>query len=215
MVVALAAGCTQPAPAPTPTPTGNGVAALPPDQILATAKEALKATTFHLKGTPAPNVTADVHHKGEDAKGTFNIFGQSLEVTYVSNSLYLKASDDVWKQTIPADKQALILPLISSKWAKVNPANPAYANVVPSLDTLLKPTGTLTKGDATTVNATPAITLVDSDGGKVYVATQGAPVVLRIEYSTTVAIDFSEFGSAITVEAPAAGDVVDLTPYTS
>jgi len=212
MVVAFAAGCSKPAPAP--ASTGNGVAALPADQILVKAKEALKATTFHLKGMPAPNVTADMPHKGEDCKGTFNIFGQSLEVTYVGKDLYLKASDDFWKQNFPADKQALVLPLVSGKWGKVDPANPAYANYVPSLDNLFTPIGTPTKGDATTINGTSAITLLDSSGGKLYVATQGAPVVLRISNSNQD-IAFTEFGSAITVEAPAAADVVDLTPYMS
>jgi hypothetical protein len=214
MVVAFAAACTQPAPAPSSTPTPTGLAALPVDQILAQAKDALKATTFHVKGSPAANVTADMSQKGEDGKGTFTIFGQSLDVIYVSKDLYLKASDDFWKQNIPADKQPLVLPLISGKWAKVNANNPAFGNFAPTLDSLFKLIGTPTKGDLTTINGTPAITLADTSGGKLYVATQGPPVVLRIESSGSH-LDFTEFGSAITVEAPAAADVVDLTPYTS
>jgi len=219
VVVAFVAGCTksEPAPSSAPTPTGNGVAALPADQILAKAKEALKASTYHVKGPPGQKVTADVYAKGEDSDGTFTVFGQSLQVIYVSKDLFVKAGDDFWKQKIPADKQDVVLPLISGKWVKVNPASPAYANVVPSLDNLFTPTGapigTLTKGDATTINGTAAITLVQSDGGKVYVATQGAPVVLRIS-NTNQDIDLTDFGSAVTVAAPAANNVVDLTPYT-
>jgi hypothetical protein len=210
MVVAFAAGCTKTAPTPSPT----GIAALPVDQILAQAKEALKATTFHLKGSPAPNISIDMHHKGEDAKGTFDVAGQLIEVTYVSKDLYLKASDDFWKQNIPADKQAQVLPLVSGKWGKVNAANPAYANDIPSLDGLFQLIGTPTKGDATNFYGTPALTIVGSNGGQLYVATQGAPVILRISGRGTD-INLTEFGSAITVEAPSAGDVVDLTPYTS
>jgi hypothetical protein len=214
MVVAFVVGCTQPTPTPTPTSTDDSIAALPADQILAKAKEALKATTYHVKGSPAPYVTADMYANGDDTKGTFIGFSHSVQVIYVSKDLYLKANDDFWQQNIPADKQPLVLPLIRGKWAKVNAADPAYANYVPSLDSLFQLIGTPTKGDATTINGTPAITLLDSSGAKFYVATQGAPVVLRIESPGSL-IDITEFGSAITVEAPAASDVVDLTPFTS
>jgi hypothetical protein len=154
-----------------------------------------------------------MYAKGDDTKGTFTRFGQPLDVVYISKDLYLKADQDFWKQNIPADKQAVVLPLISGKWGKVNPANPAYVNFVPSLDGLFSLIGTPSKGEPTTVNGTAAITVVDSDGGKAYIATEGAPVLLRI-LGAASSIDITEFGSAITVEAPTAGDVVDLTPYT-
>jgi hypothetical protein len=73
----------------------------------------------------------------------------------------------------------------------------------------VKPVAPLTKGDVTTVGATPAITVTDANGTVYTVATVGQPYLLKVT-SGNKSITFSEFGQASPIQAPAAADTYQI-----
>ena len=92
-------------------------------------------------------------------------------------------------------------------------SNPQFGSLASSLDTaeILKPEGTVTKGEAKVVNGVPTIALVDGTAGTFYIATQGEPYPIRFEGKAGEGgIDFSEFNASGAVTAPAASEVFDL-----
>ncbi|MGW0952214.1 hypothetical protein [Streptomyces sp. NPDC002545] len=72
------------------------------------------------------------------------------------------------------------------------------------------------KGEATTVDGTPAFTLTEAEGKDrytLYVATEGKPYLLRIENTTAKQpedISFTDYGKPVPAVPPADKDVLDL-----
>jgi hypothetical protein len=220
---ALLAGCaTATPPATTPTSTGpadNGVSALAPADILTKAQAALAAAkSFHMVGTTTDNgqkVAVDLKYSGKDAAGTVDVGAVKIEIISVGTDVYLKAPDDFWSSQIPAAQASTLLALIKGKYVKVDSKNASVASLVDPLrpENLLKPDGTVTKGDTKTIDGAPAIALVDSsDNSKLYIATTGDPVPLSIESGTSdgASVQFKEYNLPVMITAPATGDVFDL-----
>lgn len=213
--VALLAGCTStptPEPTPTPTPTTNGVEALEADAILEAAADALAAAeSVHVEGTISDSGTSfglDLVYAGEDLQGTVDVFGVAAEVIKVGADVYVKADTTLFAEFLPEDQQSL-LPLIEGKWAKVDSTLAVlFIPGVPlTLEEFVKATEPLEKGDVTTVNGTPAITVTDADGAVFQVAIVGEPYLLGIELEGE-GFTFSEYNEEVTIEAPA--DAVDV-----
>jgi hypothetical protein len=221
--VALAAvlltGCVTKAGQTTPTEApDNGVSALSADEILAKAKTALgAATSFHLKGDiTEDNVksSVDLTYKGKDGKGSFSTGGTTFDVVKIGNDIYMKAPDDFWKQMIPAGQaQDAALLLLHGKWVKVDATNAQFSGFTTLFDTneMIKPSGTLSKGDTGTTNGVPTIALAESDGSKLYIATRGEPLPVRIEGKPgDGGLDFSDYGAPVEITAPSSDQVFDL-----
>ncbi len=220
LAAALVAGCsTKSGGEGTTTPpaaTDNGVANLTADEILARATTALaSATSFKAKGditSDGTKVSLDVQFSGKDFKGNMSGEGLQFEIIKVGNDVYLKAPDAVWQTLLPPGQEAA-LALLKGKYVKVDASNPQFASLAGSLDTseILKPEGSLTKGEAKVVNGVPTIGLADGTAGTFYIATQGEPYPIRFEGKAGEGgIDFSDFNASAAVTAPAAGEVFDL-----
>jgi hypothetical protein len=212
MAGALLAGCTSVSPTTSPTPTTNGVEALEADQILDKATEALKAAqSFRFKGPASSGAFSydlDIVFKGDDAKGSIQVLGISLEAVKVGGAVYLKAPETLWTTLLPADQQAVIAQF-TGKYVKVPTV--LVAAFIPTVDDLLEPSGTLTKGDIVTVDGKQAITLKDSDGSELHVSLEGQPYPIDIVAIDGRKVTFTEIDADVTIEAPAAADVFDLT----
>lgn len=217
---AFLAGCTgAPNTTPTPTPTSNGVEALAAADIVTKSTDALnKASSYRLKGSVTDNgaaVQIDMLVVGADRKMNVTAVGLTMEVLKISGATYVK-SDDFWAQVasaaIPDQAQRTqALTLIKGKYVKLTAElETQLADFVPDAETILKPSsGAYTKGEATTIDGKPAITLTDADGNKLYVATTGEPYALRLETKTGDKIDVLEIGNKATITAPSASDVID------
>lgn len=234
---ALVAGCanqgSDPAATPTPTQTptlvDNGVAALSEDEILDKAKEALKnAGAFQLKGTledQGEKITVDVKVKGQNAAAVIDLDStRKAEFVKVGTDSYVRADyvlEDVLKDNPP------LLALTRGKYVKIPqdfqiPAGPGMAlALVPQTfmkltdpEELLKPQGSLTKGQTKTINGIPAIGLVDSDKSILYVATAGEPLPLQIENPDGSVANFT-YETNVDVTAPPASAVVDASAFAS
>jgi len=230
LAAALLAGCTTSTPQTTPTtaPADNGVSALPAAEILNRATTALiNAKSFHVKGeviSGGETVKADVQLSGNNGKGTLVSAGQTIEIIRDGEDGYLK---------VPADFLALLIPpgtpnapsadqlaaLLKDKYIKIPVRNAIFAALASAIDPneLLKATGTLSVGEAKTVNGVPTIAIVDGDakdGGTIYVATTGEPYPIRLEAKAGGAgLDFSDFGATVDIKAPTADQVFDATAF--
>ena len=121
----------------------------------------------------------------------------------------MKADETFWKMFLPAEVQAMALPLIAGKYVKV----PSAQSIIPSVEDLLKPEGTVTKGEVTTVGTKPAITLETTDG-KMHVSLVGQPYPIDI-VSDEGTIEFKDVDADVTITAPPAAEVFDLSAFTS
>jgi hypothetical protein len=209
---ALLAGCqaANPATNPTPTPTSNGLESKTADEILAASTKALKdAKSFRAKGkgeSDGQAIEVDLLFAGSDVKGTISLGGAAVDVVQAGGSAYLKADEAFWKMFLPAEVQALALPLVSGKYVKV----PATQSIIPSVDVLLKPEGTVTKGEQTTVDGKKVITVETADG-KLHVSLEGEPYPVDL-VSADGTIKFSDIDADATVTAPAASSPEPFEP---
>jgi hypothetical protein len=222
VVAALVAGCSTKnggtTPAPTTAPPDNGVAALSAEEILAKAVTAVaNAPSVHLKGdftSEGEKTTVDIKLKQKDGVGTISFSGSTLEITKVGTEVFLKADANFWK-TFAGDKGEMVATLLQGKWLKANLSDENFGALASFLDVnnMLKATGTLSKGQTKVVNGLNAIGVVDSgtDGGTLWVATQGEPYPLRLESNAGEgALDFLEYGAAVEVTAPPADQTIDV-----
>jgi hypothetical protein len=211
----LVAGCTQGA---APAPAGNGTADLSAEEILAKAQAALaEAGSFQAKGDmtfEGDDITIDMVVNGDDSKSTIVASGQTIEAVSVGDQVYLKLPEMFL--TIIAASNPAAATLAKDKFLKLPADDPRFESFSGFLnlkDELIgaetAPTGA-TKGEAKTINGTPAIG-VKVPEGTLYVATEGKPYPLRLESADgSGGVDFSNFGSAAAVEAPPADQVLDI-----
>lgn len=215
---ALLAGCgTESGNTTSPsTPADNGLEARSADEILAQAKTALTAAkSFHVKGDMSDQgLTAKVDFKvsGSDVAGTVEMQGANIELIKVGNDLYAKAPDTFWATLDPSGKLAVL----KGKYAKADMTFSAFATMARAFtpDELLKPEGTVSKGEIKTINGTPAIGVIDSkDNSVAYIATKGQPLPVAFDSNDGRSeVLLVEPGLPVEIKAPSAAQVVDLKP---
>ncbi len=205
--------------------TGNGIAALDPQAIVTkTVKATSSAPTVHLAGT-----LAGVPVSG----GTFTLdmvftqFGAVGDLTSGSaTSRLLRVEDEVWTAE-PSSFWKEIGAIDSGKaygglYVRIPTADPRYAGFTDDtrigylLDRLLLTSATWVKGPVSMVNGANALELdgTGRDGHKasIWVATDGAPYILRIAPtagSYQGRIDFTNYEDRVAIQAPLPGQVLD------
>ncbi|BEL08108.1 lipoprotein [Actinoplanes sichuanensis] len=197
----------------------NGVAALTADEILAKAKEALtKVGSFHMAGsatTDGETMSLDFKVSGKDFAGKMSMGKDAdVEILSVGGKQYMKPSEGFWAMLAGPEQAKTMVTATGGKWVLV-PAKDSVSGLFAAADVneLLKPTGALSKGEATKVGEQAVITLKDAGDAEsqLFVATTGEPYPVRIGPSATgEGITFSEFGAKFDgIAAPAADQVVD------
>jgi hypothetical protein len=226
MSAALLAGCgsgdgdaAAPAAATSAAPATNGVADLPADAIAAKAAAALKAAkSFHVKGAMTDNgdvTTLDMKISGDDVIGSLEFGGAKLEMLSVAGQRYIRPNEAFWKMIDSSGATAKLMKnAVGTKWIKPSATDVSFNNFfsITNVDDMLKPTGTLSKGEAKTVEGVPAIGLVDSGDAKstLYVATTGEPYPVKLDRPAPEGLTFSEVGATFAeIKAPAATEVID------
>ena len=101
-----------------------------------------------------------------------------------------------------------IAPLVADRYV-IMPEDPFDLTI----DALLSPEGTVTKGEVTTVAGQPALSLTSSLGGTLYVALVGEPYPLKLVNEEKGEMAFTEFDAEVTIEAPPADQVLDLNDF--
>src|SRR5690606_26895326 len=93
-------------------------------EILEAAEKALtEAESVRVSGTVgegAESVKLDLTYAGANVVGTVEMFGVAADVRKLGNDVYVKAADTSLYEQFLTDEQKALLPLIESKWVKVN-----------------------------------------------------------------------------------------------
>jgi hypothetical protein len=233
--VLLAAGCGEDTTAGSGSPastssasasassSGSGVAALSADEILKRATAALKAAgSVRIKGegrSGTERFAIDLRYSDANSTGTLGVNGQTIELRKIGQTVYLKGSREFWKGT-GGESAAQLL---TGKWLKTPLTDKRFSglseltDLEEAADGILDPDGALSKSGEKTINGVPCVGLVSSgkDGGTLWVATTGEPYPVRIEPGAGSgeqgALDFTGYGEKVTVEAPPADLVVDVS----
>ncbi|MEU5877647.1 hypothetical protein [Spirillospora sp. NPDC047279] len=203
---------TAPAATPTPAATPNGVEKLSAAKILSAARKATAAAaSLQIKGKVKDgphSVALDLRYAGEKrATGALTMDETRLELTRIGDTVYIKG-DDAFLRSI-GGKGAV--QLLSGKFFRTTSKDPDFRELAEFSDvsTLLRPEGTVRKGTTTTIDGRGAIALGDREG-RLYVATEGEPIVLRIDAGEAGRVDFA-YDVPVDVKAPPSGQVVDVS----
>jgi hypothetical protein len=203
-------------------PTDNGISALPPNEILERAKTALEqAKSYRVKGNinaEGQRMSLDFRVSGTNLGGRLVMNGANVDLLSVAGQQYMRPDRKFWVDTVGASKADEIVKLMGNKWAKVPPENKDFADLfgIASVEDLLKPDGSLTKGQPKDIDGVKTIGLVDggADGGTLYVATTGEPYPVRLESRNATEggqITFSDFGATFDdLTAPPESEVIDF-----
>jgi hypothetical protein len=171
----------------------NGEESKPAAQIVSDAAAALKRVhSLHMEGKETlgdepTSLEADLEPPGKVSL-TFDQRGATASIIAVNGSVYIKANAAyLKKQDAGAAVEAL-----AGKWFKSPASAGDFKDLTKSLDVatlsrcLGRDHGTLSVGGKATVNGQPAVVVVDKGDkpggtpGKLFVATKGEPLPLRV-----------------------------------
>lgn len=202
------------------------------------AERALDATTgassVRMKGDIADDessgtITIDmaVDKKGECA-GTMSMGGQGkADLIKVGDTVYMKYDEAFLRAQGKGDSASdtdAAVALLAGKWTKMAATGKDAKDIAGfcDLDTVLGgaedgkgSTSGTTRGAATTVDGTPAVTLHEKDGSDrytLYVASEGKPYVLRIDSPTGKdkgSLTFTDYNEPVPAKKPT-GSILDL-----
>lgn len=203
-------------------PLGNRVGDLDPAAILQRAQAATAAAAFvHVKGRiAAPGakpVTVDMRFTSTGADGTIVEDGNTARVTRVQNQVWFQGDSKFWSSVGSAQAETVN----RGKFIQVPVGDKKYDGLVQNtyverlVTKLLGKPGPLEKGETREVNGRNAIALVvrGPGGGTIWVATEGAPYLMRFEAApdarTSGAVDFVGYNERTVILAPDPDQVVD------
>ncbi len=199
-------------------PAGNGVADLTAKEILAKANAALKkAGSFRVKGETKDEdetMAIDLKIRGNELIGTLTMGKTSFQLLLVDEQPYFKADGDFWKNTGPRGEG--MARLVGDRWVKVAADDQNFAGLFKMAESVrtLETDGKVTKGKVSTVDAGPAIALVDeSDQSTLYVATTDEPYpLLMVGPEDQGEIAYSAFGESFPeIATPDETDTIDFS----
>ncbi len=230
----LVGGCTSSSPEPETDPTAvqtsededeafpaatSTATVLPPpltpdaltaDEILTQALDALHvASSYRVTGTiddGSGAITLDLVYTGDRRGGTWSHGGSVVEIIRIGAQTFVKTGTAFWQELLDEAAAADL----DGKWVELDGVYAVLgATFIPDVETLLAPAGVLEKGEQTTVNGTPVVTLTDGNT-VVSIATDGPPYPVHVAAEGGTALELSDFGTPATVEAPS-GEVVALS----
>jgi hypothetical protein len=199
--------------------SSNGVAEMTADEIVAEALTASKAaTSVYVHGGTSSGgdpIEIDMHLvAGEGGEGHLVVNNLSFDMVRIGDQAYFKGDDEFWRQLggeaavqLLRDRW-LVAPADSGDLATFTP----LTDIEQLFDAILTEHGPLEKGEETEVDGEPAIAVEDtSDGGMLYVATEGEPYPLKIEQTGEDAgsIAFDDWNEDYELTAPE--DAIDIS----
>jgi hypothetical protein len=203
-------------------PADNGVAALAADEILKRAEAAVvQGKSFSAKGELVQDGQAsdvDFKFSGTDFIGSMSVKDAKIELLSVGGEKFIRPNAAFWTLTTGAQGSTMAA-LVGDRWVTGAGNDKSFAELfsMGSVSELLKPSGTLSKGEQKTIGGLPAVGLKDSGqpDSTLYVATTGEPYPLQLSGKGGATLVFAEFGTAFTdIVKPAAGQVLDLGKLT-
>lgn len=204
---------------PSPTPSDNGVASLSADEIVTKAETAAIAqSSVHIlaeagAGTDAYKIDVNMT-KANGASGTITQGSDQIEFYSTEANVWIKATKEFWTK----NSGAAAAEVIGTKWVKAPTSDQnfsqfaSFGNYTKGLTELIKPEGSVSKGQQTEVNGQKVIVLV-SQQGEMSVATTGEPLPVQIKQTSpgTGVVTFSQWGTASAGSVPPESDTLDYS----
>jgi hypothetical protein len=191
---------------------GNGFASQSANNILAAARtSAQQALSVHVVGAVQDTSFDITFVRDEGSVGSVTVGGTTVEIVASGDRFYMRGDAEFYRQS---GGEALA-ELVGDRWLSGPVDDPQFSGIAPlaNVDRLLEesldPSGTVRKGEETTVEGQPAIALV-TDEGTLDVATTGTPFPLRITAQEDKG-EMSFEGWDEEVEIPVPDDAIDVT----
>lgn len=181
----------------------------------------------HAVNPDGSKVSFDIHYGQYTTQGTVIEQGVTLAVLSVPGAVYFKADDTFWKNLLPANKLATLLPKLRGKWVAGPPGDPNYTALADSVsrESLL---GSLTKdphdssftiiGSGTRLGIAVTRLHDSTDGSEVDVPAHGDPLPIYVATPQTPGnpsgtVVFSDWNVPFDAPNPPPSEVVDLSTY--
>jgi len=194
----------------------NGIGALPAQQIvkksIAATTTASSVTVSGAIATTSQTVSLHVTSAKGIGFGTFTYNGQTLTVVKTTKHTYFKATQSFWTTAAGATAAQLF----ANKWVISDAIGSSFASFFDTrqlLRTSNLTTSVFVKTGAATVNGQPAVIVTGHDktnaasAGKLYVATNGPPYILRLAATTkgtnAGVLNFTNYNQAVHLTVPA------------
>lgn len=203
---------------PSASATPNGIESKSTEDILSTARTAALAqtsVTLHTVQESSGGSSLELTlAKGAGGYGTITDDKGTLQLVATTSTMYIKAEGSVWQERLGAAASAAI----GDKWlAEPNTDEGSFAQIAEVLDfdtavgDLLTSGTTVTKGQVSQVDGVPAVPL-DSSDGRLWIATTGEPLPLRIEATGTEKgmATFTGWSAPVTIPVPAPDQVISI-----
>jgi hypothetical protein len=213
---ALVAGCGS-------SSSSDPLTGLSADTIASKAIADLKtASSVHVAGAVTDSgqtIGLNLAIKGtKGCQGSMSVQGKgSFVLTVIGQTTWIKPDDQFWRTY--GGTNAAVLQLLSGKYMKVSTTGNGLASLASlcNLNQLaggFKSPGHAAKGKSTTISGTPALQLTQG-GDSMYVSVSASPLILRVTggRSDPGQLDFTGYGSSITLTAPPAGQTIDGSKY--
>jgi hypothetical protein len=205
--------------APAAAPFDNGIAAKPPNEILAAALAAGEhAHSVHIVGSLTSGGVPfgiDCRFAGNDVAGRLVQNGVAFDLVITGGKVYVKGGASFWRSA-GGTKDPTVIKLLANRWvASATRKGGPFTKLASSfrLSALLRSLGgshgKLAVGGTATIHGQPAVALKDTTkGGSLYVATTGQPFPLSIQKAKQAGndsgrLDFEDWNARMTVKAPA------------
>ena len=182
----------------------------------------LAAPTMHLVGAGGDATTSlsiDLSYSGQNASGSIVVNKAPLSVITYGAVTYFKVSDAFWKAQAGAQAPQVIA-AIKGRWIKTTAADKSFASLAAFatrkgiVDSVLTPTGTVSKGKTSSIKGTSVIALNDSDtsggAGALFVSTSDARPVQVSDTDGKNALGF-DYGTVTIAPVPPASEVIDAS----
>jgi len=190
----------------------NGVPDMAPNEILPQIqKDVAGAKSVHIVGTGKAGgtpIALDLQlATGKGGSGHVEVGGFGFDIVRIGDKLYFKAD----AKALEHYAGGVAAQLLADRWFEV-PANSGgfgsfapFTNLQELTKQILTATGSVEKGDETTIDGQKAIAITDtSKGGTLYVATTGPAYPLKLEAGkkNTGSISFTDWDQPVTLTAP-------------
>jgi hypothetical protein len=190
-------------------------------------------------GQGAQHITLDLRlARGKGASGTIVIGNQTLELLRVGQDVYLKGDAQFYKSIVgslstpapgsptpttaaspPAGAQGgITIQAMQGQYLHIGPSDPSYqvfasiTDPASLVDQILAGTGSLSKDGQQSIRGSKTLILSGSTPStKVYVGIDGPAYLLRVIPAGGGTLDFLDYGSPITLQAPPASQVVEIS----
>ena len=201
---------------------GDPLAGLSAQQVLSKAVSDLKsAPSFHIAGTvnQGGGINIDLAYKhGTGCEGTLDVGGRgSVHLLVIGGTAWLKPDQAFWK-SVAGSSASSVIAVIGGKYLKGATSNRNVSGLsrlcdANSLASAFTSPKDIVKGGISVINRQRALALRDpAKSAVMYVTDTSNPQILRVsgaQPGNGGRIDFTGYGSSVTLRSPPADETID------